>query len=269
MNERAIGIFDSGVGGLTVCKAVNELLPSEKIIYFGDTARFPYGTRSIDTVLRYSREITSYLLSRGVKMIVIACNTASAVALETLSRENSIPIMGVIEAGAQAACGRIQGGLIGVIGTRATVESGAYVKAIEKIDPGIRVIQQHATIFVSLTEEGWIDDEVTSLAAKKYIQRLYDAGVRTLILGCTHFPMLKTAINRIYPDMDLIDTGIEIALRVKSVLKEKNIENTCGKGDIQLYASDITDTLQRLKEMFIGSNCSNIKQLIIDGKSYD
>jgi glutamate racemase len=265
MDSRPVGIFDSGVGGLTVCKAIRDILPAEHIIYYGDTARFPYGTRSIETVIRYSREITEYLKTRNVKMIVIACNTASAVALDVLKGENSIPIIGVIEAGARAACNRLKGRKLGVIGTRATVKSESYVKAIKNIDPTIEVIQQHATLFVSLTEEGLIDDEVTRLVAKKYIQHIYDSDVRTLILGCTHFPLLKKAIHDIFPDLDLIDTGVEIALEVNSILREKNLENNGSNTDIELYASDISDTLQRLKEMFFGKNRTEIKKLIIDG----
>ncbi len=265
MDNRPVGIFDSGIGGLTVCKAIRDILPAEHIIYYGDTARFPYGTRSIETVIRYSREITEYLKTRNVKMIVIACNTASAVALDVLKAENSIPIIGVIEAGARAACNRLKGRKLGVIGTRATVKSESYVNAIKNIDPTIEVIQQHATIFVSLTEEGWIDDEVTRLVAKKYIQHIYDSDVRTLILGCTHFPLLKKAINDIFPDLDLIDTGVEIALEVNSILREKNLENNGNNTDIELFASDISDTIQRLKEMFFGKNRTEIKKLIIDG----
>ncbi len=265
MDDRPIGIFDSGVGGLTVCKAIRDLLPHESIIYFGDTMRFPYGTRSIETVIRYSREITDYLVSRGVKIIVIACNTSSAAALETLRAEYALPIVGVIDAGARAACKRIRSGPMGVIATRATVQSGSYVKAIRTIRPSVEVIQQHASIFVSLTEEGWIDDEITRLTARKYIRQMYDAGMRTLILGCTHFPLLKKSINDVFPDIDLVDTGIEIAFEVQQILKEKNLENIGATGDIELYASDLTDTLHRLQEMFFGKDGSSIQKLIIHG----
>jgi len=263
MNDRPIGIFDSGVGGLTVCKAIQDLLPGEHIIYFGDTMRFPYGTRSRETVIRFSREISSYLVSRGVKLIVVACNTASAVALETLREEYRIPVIGVIDAGARAACRGLSGNVIGVIGTRATVSSGSYVKAVGRIRPDVRVLQQHATIFVTLTEEGWTDTDVTRLTAKRYIQAMYDEGVRVLILGCTHFPLLKKAINEVFPDLTLIDTGVEIAHEVQEILREKSLENTGAAGDIELYASDLTDTLQRLQEMFFGRSASPIKKLIL------
>ncbi len=265
MDNRPIGIFDSGVGGLTVCKAIHDLLPRERIIYFGDTQRFPYGTRSIDTVIRYSREIASYLMSRGVKMIVIACNTSSAAALDILQQEYSVPVIGVIGAGARAACKRLNGTRIGVIATRATVKSGSYVKAIKQLCPAVEVLQRHATVFVTLTEEGWIEGDIPRLAAKRYIQDMYDHGVRTLILGCTHFPLLKKAIHEVYPDIDLIDTGVEIAHEVQEILIQKNLENNGSAGDIELYASDITDTLQRLQEMFFGKNGSQIRKLVIYG----
>lgn len=268
MSDRPIGIFDSGIGGLTVCKAINELLPEENVIYFGDTARFPYGTRSVETIVRYSREISAYLLSRSVKMIVIACNTSSAAALEKLRDEMPVPVMGVIDAGARAACSRPSSGPIGVIATRATVNSESYVRAIKKIDKGRDVIQQQATLFVTITEEGMIDTEIARLAAREYIGDMHRKGVRTLILGCTHFPLLKKAIHDVYPDLDLVDTGIEIAHEVLATLNKKNLENKnqpSHKGNIELYASDITDTLQRLKDMFFCKNDTRIEKLIISG----
>lgn len=266
MDKRPIGIFDSGVGGLTVCKAIADLLPAENIIYFGDTQRFPYGTRAIETIIKYSSEIAEYLKSRDVKMIVVACNTASAAALSSLKRENSIPVTGVIEAGARAACQRLRGSKIGIIATRATVRSESYIAAIKRIRPEAETYQQHASIFVSLTEEGWLDDEITRLTAKKYIQGMYDKGVRTIILGCTHFPLLKKAINDVYPDVDLVDTGEEVALEVRDILKEKKLENRGQSGVITFYASDITDTLQRLKGMFFGENNVEISKLVIDSR---
>lgn len=266
MDKRPIGIFDSGVGGLTVCKSIKDLLPSENIIYFGDTQRFPYGTRADETIIQYSREITDYLKSRDVKMIVVACNTASAVALSALKKDNLIPITGVIEAGARAACERVKGGKVGIIATRATVNSGSYINAIKRISPGIEIYQQHASVFVSLTEEGWVDDDITKLTARKYIQEIYEAGVRTIILGCTHFPLLKKAINDVYPDIELIDTGEEVAIEVMGILKEKRLENEGRNGQITFYASDITDTLQRLKGMFFGEDDVKISKLVIDSR---
>ncbi len=268
MSSQPIGIFDSGVGGLTVCKAINELLPSEDIIYFGDTARFPYGTRSAETILRYSREIAEYLVSRDVKMIVIACNTSSAAALEILQDECPVPVLGVIEAGARAACRRAGDSPVGVVGTRATVNSEAYIKAVKKINPSARVFQQQASLFVSLTEEGFTDHELARLAAREYLQKMYENQVRTVILGCTHFPLLKKPINDVFPDLDLVDTGEEIAREVQDILKRKSLETLCGKdkkGTVELYASDITETLQRLKNVFFRKNGTEIQKLVITG----
>jgi glutamate racemase len=268
MSDKPIGIFDSGVGGLTVCEAIHTRLKNENLIYFGDTGRFPYGTRSKETLIRYSQEITSYLLSRDVKMIVIACNTASAAALETIKDDLKIPVIGVIEAGARAACSRVKSNLIGVIGTKATVNSQSYKRAIGKIDPEIKVVQQQATLFVPLVEEGMTDNEIARLTIREYLQDMYDNSVRTLILGCTHFPLLKDTINGIYPDIDLVDTGVEIAYEVEEILKEKNLDNKTvndNKVNIELYASDITETLMRLKDLFFHANGSTIEKLIING----
>jgi glutamate racemase len=263
MDSRPIGIFDSGIGGLTVCKAIHQLLPGENLIYFGDTARFPYGTRSAETLIRYARQITAYLLSRNVKMIVIACNTSSAAALPVLQQENTIPIIGVINAGARAACKRSHNNLIGVIGTRATVSSKSYEKAIHAINPNITVIQQHATLLVSLIEEGWIEDDVTKLTIQRYLQHMVDQDLKTLILGCTHFPILKKTIHDVYPQLDLVDTGEEIAKEVKEILTKKNLANNSSSGTIELLASDITDTMQSLKKLFFNGNDVPIEKLVI------
>ncbi len=268
MPERPIGIFDSGIGGLTVCKAIHELLPGENLIYFGDTARFPYGTRSQDTIIRYSREITEYLISREVKMIVVACNTASAAALDELRSSYTVPFTGVIEAGARAACKRCSSDVIGVIATRATVRSESYIREIKAIRPELEVMQQQGTLFVTLTEESMTDHEIARLTSREYLQEMHASGVRTLILGCTHFPLLKNAITDVYPDMDLVDTGVEIAREVKAILREKNlaIENSDNKvGTIELYTSDITESMQRQKEIFFGPDGSEISQLRLKG----
>ena len=268
MSDQAIGIFDSGIGGLTVCKAIHDLLPEENIIYFGDTARFPYGTRSPETIIRYSEEITRYLLSRNVKLIVIACNTSSAAALDSIRASIDIPIIGVIEAGARAAHNRSSGAPIGVVATRATVASESYIRAIRSLDENAVVLQQQGTLFVTLTEEGMTDNEIARLTAREYIEPMYRGGIKTLILGCTHFPLLKKAIGDVYPDLDLVDTGIEIAREVEAILEEKNLAVTAETrkmGTVELYASDITDTMKDLKKTFFGSNGTEISKLIIKG----
>jgi glutamate racemase len=272
MSHKAIGIFDSGIGGLTVCKAIHELLPGENLIYFGDTARFPYGTRSKEMIIRYATEITDYLISRQVKMIVIACNTASATALEYLREHYDLPIVGVVEAGARAACTRRKGAAIGVIGTRATVNSGSYIKAINGIAADAEVRQQQASLFVSLTEEGMTRGEIARLAAKEYLDEMYNQGVRTLLLGCTHFPLMKDAIAGVYPDMELIDTGEEIAREVKVLLEEKGLANQLeagSSGNVELLASDITDAMKHLKRQFFNHKEIEISKLILSGNIHD
>lgn len=268
MSHQSIGIFDSGIGGLTVCKAIHDLLPYENIIYYGDTARFPYGTRSKETIIRYSREITEYLLDRGAKIIVVACNTVSAAALETLRQEYDVPFLGVIEAGARAACSTAVRTRVGVIGTRATVNSQSYVKAIQNISPGMEVIQHHATMLVPITEEGLLDHTIAREAVKLYLDDMYQQGVRTIILGCTHFPLLKKTIKEVYPDMNLVDTGKEIALDTRELLREKGLENSNNhqeKGTIELYASDITDVMLDLKDLFFQERTGGIKKLVLSG----
>ena len=269
MKSKPIGIFDSGVGGLTVCKAIHDLMPNENIIYFGDTARFPYGTRSQETIIDYSREICDYLITQNVKMIVTACNTASASALDTLRNEYNIPIIGVIESGAKAACKKLENisNQVGVIATRATVKSNSYAKAIANIDNSIKVSQQHATLFVSITEEGLTDSKIAQLTSKEYIESMYQDGIRHLILGCTHFPLLKKTILSVYPDIVLIDTGEEIAIEVESILKDNDLlNNEKAIGSINLYASDVTENLNRLKTIFFTNNNTEIKKIILSNR---
>ena len=261
-NTHPIGIFDSGIGGLTVCKALADLMPHENIIYFGDTARFPYGTRSKETIIKYSEEISEYLLSQKVKMIVVACNTSSAAALPYLKKKYSLPIIGVIEAGAEAACQVENIKKIGVLATRATVNSRSYVQAINKIKKNIKVYQQQATLFVPLIEEGIHNGEIAELTIKKYLQRIYKQGVRTIILGCTHFPLLKKTLAKVYPDLLLIDTAKEVANQVKKILINKRMKAPKQKNrTIKIYASDITETMKKIKKLFFGDNNNQIKKI--------
>src|SRR5262245_17082260 len=206
MNDQPIGIFDSGVGGLTVYRAIRRRLHKEKIIYLGDTARIPYGTRSPSTVRRYAHQDASFLLKYGVKLLVVACNTISSVALDMLRKNFSVPILGVIEPGARHAVRQTRKGRVGVIATEATVESGAYKKAIQHIDPDIEVFSQPCPLFVALAEEGWSDHRATRLIAAEYLAPLQMANIDTLVLGCTHYPILKETIQHIIGDgVTLID----------------------------------------------------------------
>ncbi len=190
MAWKAIGIFDSGVGGLTVLKEIVRVLPQEDTIYLGDTARVPYGTKSPETVTRYSQQITSFLVSRDIKLLVVACNTASAFSLDALKERFPIPIVGVIEPGSRRAAAVTRTGKVGVIGTEGTIRSSAYAKAIKRMNPEIEVITRACPLFVPLAEEGWVDNEVARLTARIYLQGLKEEGVDTLVLGCTHYPLL-------------------------------------------------------------------------------
>lgn len=212
MNAAPLGVFDSGIGGLTVAHALFERLPRESVIYFGDTARVPYGPKSPDTVRRYSAEILSYLLHRGVKAVVVACNTSTAHALGSLRERSPVPVLGVIEPGARAAVAASRAGSIGVIGTAGTIASGAYERAIRALRPDARVVSRACPLFVPLIEEGWFDHPATELVAQEYLAPLRSAGVDTLVLGCTHYPLLKPLLTRVMGEaVRLIDSAEETA----------------------------------------------------------
>ncbi|MGH7961546.1 MAG: glutamate racemase, partial [Candidatus Binatia bacterium] len=195
MKETAIGIFDSGIGGLTVLQQIARLLPHELLVYLGDTGRSPYGTKSSDVVTRYACENTDFLAERGLKMLVVACNTASAVALDVLRARYQMPVIGVIEPGAQEAVRRSANRRVGVIGTEATIASGAYTRALRTLDPGIEVYTRACPLFVPLVEEGWVDNEVARATITRYLGSVKHSGIDTIILGCTHYPLLKKGIT--------------------------------------------------------------------------
>jgi glutamate racemase len=225
MNQAPIGIFDSGIGGLTVARAIYERLPHESTIYFGDTARVPYGPKSPDTVRRYSLEILQWLLGEGVKAVVIACNTSTAHALEALQTASPVPVIGVIEPGARAAVAAMRSGPIGVIGTAGTIGSNAYARAIQAAKPGTRVEQTACPLFVPLVEEGWFDHPAAELIAAEYLAPMKLAHVDVMVLGCTHYPVLKPLLQRTMgPDIRLIDSGEETAASVQSALRSSGLD---------------------------------------------
>jgi glutamate racemase len=225
MNRAPIGIFDSGIGGLTVARALYERLPHESTIYFGDTARVPYGPKSPDTVRRYSLEILHWLLDQGVKAVVIACNTSTAHALEVLQAESPVPVIGVIDPGARAAVAAPHQGPIGVIGTAGTIASRAYARAIQNAKPGAAVEQRACPLFVPLVEEGWFEHPAADLIAREYLEPLKRAGVDVLVLGCTHYPLLKPLLQRIMgPDTQLIDSGEETAAVVADAVRKAGLD---------------------------------------------
>jgi glutamate racemase len=260
-NSAPIGVFDSGMGGLTVVRELMNQLPNESIIYFGDTARVPYGPKSPDTVLRYSREITSYLKDEGVKALVIACNTATAHALPALRREFDIPIVGVIEPGARAAAAVTKSKKVGVIGTAGTIRSRAYEKEIKKLLPDVELTAQACALFVPLVEEGWVDTEPTRAIARNYLAPFVSAEVDTLVLGCTHYPLMKTVIgNVVGRDVRLIDSAHETARETGEVLRAKGIENeTPNEARYRFIASDAPDTFLGLGERFLGSSIDRVE----------
>jgi glutamate racemase len=246
--NRPIGVFDSGIGGLTVVKALRDLLPFEKIIYLGDTARVPYGSKSPSTVERYSVEIAEMLIERNAKAIVVACNTASSVALPKLERSCAVAVIGVIRPGAEAAVAATRNGHIGVIGTRATIKSGAYEKTLRTLDESLKVTSQACPLLVPLIEEGWLDDPLTDRVIARYLEPLIEKGIDTLVLGCTHYPLLSVAIQRaLEGEVTLVDSARNCALAVQQLLSEQSIQsNTTGDGGLEVALTDAPDNFLRV-----------------------
>jgi glutamate racemase len=258
MNRSPVGIFDSGIGGLTVAHAMFERLPRESTVYFGDTARVPYGPKSPETVRRYSLEILHWLLEQGVKAVVIACNTSTAHALEALQAESPVPVIGVIEPGARAAAAASANGPIGVIGTAGTIASNAYARAIQRARPGTVVVQQACPLFVPLVEEGWFEHPAAELIARDYLEPLRRARVDALVLGCTHYPLLKPLLQRVMgPEVRLIDSGEETAGAVDLALRAAGIEAPPGVGARHRFAvSDDEARFRAVGSRFIGERLS-------------
>ena len=256
-----IGVFDSGIGGLTVARELMRQLPNESIIYFGDTARVPYGPKSPDTVLRYSREITSYLRSRGVKAVVVACNTATAHALPALQAEQPIPVIGVVEPGARAAVGASSHGNIGVIGTVGTIQSGAYERAIRSLSPNAHISALACPLFVPLVEEGWLEHDATRLIAREYLEPLAGDHIDTLVLGCTHYPLLKPLIGEVLgPGVSLIDSAEQTAAETRRVLGERGLLAPNGAEVVRHYvASDAPKQFLRMAERFLGAPIEGVE----------
>lgn len=261
MSSRPVGVFDSGIGGLTVAHEIITQLPNERIVYFGDTARVPYGPKSPDTVRRYSREIAAYLRDQDVKALVIACNTATAHALTSLQDELSVPVIGVVEPGARAAVNRAGGGHIGVIGTAGTIRSGAYERAIRLIDPQIRVSTRACPLFVPLVEEGWVDHPVTKQVALEYLSPLMDDGIAALVLGCTHYPLLKPLFRRILrKGVRLIDSAAETATELGRVLEQHGIRaSTNGAAPHRFVSSDDPLQFLQLGQRFLGDAIESVE----------
>ncbi len=260
-----IGVFDSGLGGLTVVKAIREELPKEKLVYFGDTARIPYGNKSPDTIIRYARQIIRFFLKKEkVKCVVVACNTSSAWALETVQREFSIPILGVIEPGAVAAISATRNGRIGVIGTEGTIASGAYEKAIHQIFPAAKVFSKACPLFVPLVEEGKLTGPVTEAIAKEYLRPLLQARIDTLVLGCTHYPLLKKTLAKIAGKrVRIVDSADETAKSLHRNLELHGIP-VSGKSGGKYLVSDLSRKFKEQAQRFLGRNIGKVEKVFVE-----
>lgn len=260
MRDKPIGVFDSGVGGLTVLAELMRMLPHEDIVYFGDMGRTPYGPRSKDIILEFTRQDVNFLQEQDVKFIIAACNTAASVALETVQSEHKISMLGVIEPGARAAVEATRNNKVGIIGTHATIASDAYPKAIHRINKDIKVFSLACPLFVPLAEEGFQDKPAAQLIAEDYLQTLKDNGIDTLVLGCTHYPLLKDTIRKVVgSDVQIIDSATSTAIEVKDLLIRKNLTNerTAG-GQYKFYVSDVPDKFAPVAERFLGHRIDNI-----------
>ena len=263
-----VGVFDSGVGGLTVVREIIRQLPSENIVYFGDTARVPYGSKSKETVIRYSRQIVRFLQSQHVKAIVVACNTASALALSTLEKEIDIPIIGVVKPGARVAARTTVSKRVGVIATEATIHSGLYTELIQKIDPEISVVGQPCPLFVPLVEEGWRKDPITEMVARRYLKELQKEDIDTLILGCTHYPLLRGLIGEIMGEhVRLVNPAYETSMALKQLLTEQNLLN---HGSVEeefpyrFYVSDAAEKFKSFANSILPYDVERTKQINLE-----
>jgi len=263
--SRPIGVFDSGIGGLTVVKELSRLLPNEKIVYFGDTARVPYGNKSKETIIHYSLQIAYFLLKKKIKMLVVACNSASSVSMPTLKRHFHIPVIGVIEPGAISAISASQKKSIGVIGTLGTVSSNSYKKALKKIDKKVIVSQQACPLFVPLAEDGWNKIKIAQDISDEYIKELAKKGIDILILGCTHYPLLKDVIQcSVGKKVKLIDSGVETAKEVKKILEKKgllNIHKQTERNHSVFYVSDFPHKFKEVSQRFLSKELKYVHKV--------
>ena len=255
-----IGVFDSGVGGLTVVRALMERLPFENLIYFGDTARVPYGVKSVETITRYASEITDFLLRQPVKLLIIACNTIASVAYDAVAGRSSVPVLEVIDAGARRAVSMTRNKRVGVIGTPTTINSNAYARTIFRHDPSIRVYSQACALFVPLVEEGWLDHPVTRMTAQEYLKPVLAEQVDTLVLGCTHYPLLKALLQEVAgPDISLVDSAEAMAGLTGELLTEMHLDNPLRTPpDYRFCVSDVPNRFQTIAERFLGRSLGTV-----------
>lgn len=264
--RQPIGVFDSGIGGLTVVKRITSALPQENIVYFGDTARVPYGSKSNKTVIEYSIQDAKFLLSKNVKAIVVACNTASSIALKELRKNFNVPVIGMIEPGAKLAAKSTRSGRIGVIGTRATISNKAYSNEIKKINPSFEVFEKACPLFVPLAEEGWIKHKATYDIAEEYLKELRELKIDTLVLGCTHYPLLSDVIQEVIAkDVKLIDSGVASAEIVKDELSRVDLHtNGHSLGYLNFYVSDIPVKFKEVAGLFLGKPVMEVSKVDLE-----
>lgn len=267
LKNSPIGVFDSGIGGLTVAKELIKTLPDENIIYLGDTARVPYGTKSERTVIAYSHSNAEFLYSKGIKLLVVACNTASSVSIPNLSSEFDIPVIGVIEPGAKKAVSVTKTNKIGVIGTPSTINSSAYTKAIHNLNPDIEVITKACPLFVPLADEGRTEGEIVETIVEDYLGPMKQSEIDVLVLGCTHYPLLKDTIQKIMgPKITLVDSAEETASQIKSILVDKDLLNKgSSESDREFYLTDVSDTFISVAGRFLGEKIDRIEMVDIIG----
>ena len=266
--EAPIGVFDSGVGGLTVAREIMRNLPFERIVYFGDTARVPYGSKSRVSIIRFSRQIIHFLQEEHVKAIVVACNTASAYALDEVQKDLDIPIIGVVKPGAKVAAQATRNKRIGVIGTKGTIGSNIYADYIHEIDPEITVVGKACPLFVPLVEEGWLKDPVTVEVAQRYLQELQEQDVDTLVMGCTHYPLLRSVLRELLGEkVTLVNPAYETAQSLKQLLKEMNLDNPGIKEEefpYRFYVSDLADQFTAFANSILPYDVSMTKKIDIE-----
>lgn len=264
--EKPIGVFDSGIGGLTVVKRLTSILPNENIIYFGDTARVPYGSKSNSTVIEYSLQASEFLIKKGVKAIVVACNTASSVAIDEIKKHYNVPIIGMIEPGSKYALKITKNNKIGVAGTRATINNKAYSNYIKLLNSNIEVFEIACPLFVPLAEEGWINHESTKLIAKEYLNELKDKQIDTLILGCTHYPLLSEIIQNVMgSDVELVDSGVASAEVIRNEINRIGFEtNSRTLGRTSFYVSDIPVKFKEVASLFLGKDINDIQKIDVE-----
>lgn len=266
MNNNPIGIFDSGIGGLTVVKEIRRILPNENIVYLGDTARLPYGTKSVDAIIQFSLENAEFLISRGAKLVVIACYSSTSVALDIVQKNLAVPVIGVIQPGVEKAVELTKNGKIGVIGTSLTIYSGAYEKAFRKISERCEVLGKACPLFISLVEEGWLDHPATELIAQTYLGPLKEDNIDTILLGCTHFPLLMQVFQKIMGKINYVDASREVGTMVAEELGKLDLERDEQGGDLAIYLTDLSMNFKEIGERFLGEPMRNFSRVTLKGK---